>query len=175
MCTIGDMGISTHALTWRATAHLALNRYRYSISTHALTWRATSFLPLPKFRARHFYPRPHMEGDQWVCDEVDFRRGFLPTPSHGGRRIVHAVLCPMTTNFYPRPHMEGDCDHAVLVPWINSISTHALTWRATAALPVDFVDLAISTHALTWRATFFKKSKKVYDYISTHALTWRAT
>ena len=100
------------------------------ISTHALTWRATSacrleilswvrFLPTPSHggrppfppyqieTGRHFYPRPHMEGDLPLPLISSHIRGFLPTPSHGGRRVTN------TTNnlggyFYPRPHMEGD-------------------------------------------------------------------
>ena len=78
-----------------------------------------------------------------------------------------------------------------------TISTHALTWRATRASIFWSICRSISTHALTWRATFKFLS---VDYlcvflptpshggrpaasggsgppgaISTHALTWRAT
>ena len=37
-----DWGISTHALTWRATLSESHRREKEKISTHALTWRATS-------------------------------------------------------------------------------------------------------------------------------------
>ena len=77
-------------------------------------------------------------------------------------------------NFYPRPHMEGDLDVFTL-PQSAGISTHALTWRATAHIiligPID----VISTHALTWRATRAALVEKDKILISTHALTWRAT
>ena len=56
--------ISTHALTWRATHPVCHQVDKRLISTHALTWRATAHslnLIAPVF-------------------------GFLPTPSHGGRR-----------------------------------------------------------------------------------------
>ena len=44
--------------------------------------------------------------------------------------------------------MEGDNLRLLLGHSNTVISTHALTWRTTTALSVDFVDLAISTHAL---------------------------
>ena len=77
--------ISTHALTWRATPIKRDARFIYSISTHALTWRATVSVKSNARRGRHFYPRPHMEGDL----------EYLPA----GEQFQ---------DFYPRPHMEGD-------------------------------------------------------------------
>ena len=77
------------------------------ISTHALTWRAT-------FAARE------AELEQAV---------FLPTPSHGGRPKGSVFALPLS-NFYPRPHMEGDAPDCCPL-FKKSISTHALTWRAT--------------------------------------------
>ena len=98
-----------------------------NISTHALTWRATAvaqqvasgliFLPTPShggrlllhtrlLSQRYFYPRPHMEGDHRL--ELRLRRsGFLPTPSHGGRPS-DVTTSSLVNYFYPRPHMEGD-------------------------------------------------------------------
>ena len=82
----------------------------------------------------NFYPRPHMEGDAGEILFVEKQGRFLPTPSHGGRHRSHRLLVQFD-NFYPRPHMEGDeidgqrGSEAV-------ISTHALTWRATAHNPV---------------------------------------
>ena len=55
--------ISTHALTWRATSPGRENQQNAEISTHALTWRATSAAVIFALTAAHFYPRPHMEGD----------------------------------------------------------------------------------------------------------------
>ena len=77
-------------------------------------------------------------------------------------------------NFYPRPHMEGD-DGLNLIFDGESISTHALTWRATSRWAGTYLVRNISTHALTWRATFAYKYGQLFHYISTHALTWRAT
>ena len=57
------MRISTHALTWRATEQRAAESVRRYISTHALTWRATETSAKGTARCKHFYPRPHMEGD----------------------------------------------------------------------------------------------------------------
>ena len=48
--------------------------------------------------------------------------------------------------------MEGDAKLTVTrMIWV--ISTHALTWRATAANLDVGIPVKISTHALTWRAT----------------------
>ena len=79
-----ERGISTHALTWRATKIK-------TISVNAL-----EFLPTPSHggrpsnlhpgsNTRYFYPRPHMEGD-------------APIP----------IVSTGDSDFYPRPHMEGD-------------------------------------------------------------------
>ena len=99
-----------------------------TISTHALTWRATVY-------------------------QVLFSQSqlFLPTPSHGGRPADWQHDHP-PDDFYPRPHMEGDSASNTL--WLfGRISTHALTWRATAPGTACAHTARISTHALTWRAT----------------------
>ena len=81
----------------------------------------------------------------------------------------------------------------------QTISTHALTWRATRKpvkhhmacapfLPTPShggrragsaycsrCHFGISTHALTWRATLTFYCNRFAPLISTHALTWRAT
>ncbi len=103
-----------------------------------------------------FYPRPHMEGDmlyQYQCMSAQFIsthaltwratpcssscvwcKKFLPTPSHGGRRL-EITLKLLLSHFYPRPHMEGDGRLLSLDTGGACISTHALTWRATAQAP----------------------------------------
>ena len=81
------------------------------ISTHALTWRATEFGHCLIGLILHFYPRPHMEGDR------------MAEPATGSGH-----------DFYPRPHMEGD-PFPPPGPESVFISTHALTWRATAGFP----------------------------------------
>ena len=142
--------ISTHALTWRATVQAELDSLKaiflptpshggrprvtgspsptweflptpshggrlerwcspspaLGISTHALTWRAT--------------------GSNRLTKNIT---SFLPTPSHGGRPIgPQGEQGPK--DFYPRPHMEGDITTTKTCKYIT-ISTHALTWRAT--------------------------------------------
>ena len=121
------------------------------ISTHALTWRATVDAPHPPFKQLHFYPRPHMEGDHrrgWAT--VDLRH-FYPRPHMEGddhhqeenrenRISTHALTWRAT---YPFGH---GCKASL-------ISTHALTWRATYPRYRSRRQYNISTHALTWRAT----------------------
>ena len=143
------------------------------ISTHALTWRAT----------------------RGLYDRQPLATRFLPTPSHGGR-LIRLKAQNKHLYFYPRPHMEGD-DRLGIGADNFSISTHALTWRATRWIRWGSNRLTISTHALTWRATRVGVvTTAVYEFlptpshggrlestppyyhsfsISTHALTWRAT
>ena len=54
--------------------------------------------------------------------------------------------------FNSRTHVECDTIWQNLQP-IWKISTHALTWSATAAPQPKMVVPGISTHALTWSAT----------------------
>ena len=120
----------------------------------------------PRNRAGgNFYPRPHMEGDCFLVTHLQFSgisthaltwratwrliwacrsTSFLPTPSHGGRRSL-LLLRFSSSYFYPRPHMEGDLAGAVQ-GGMKSISTHALTWRATVIRHRKFVrDLFLPT------------------------------
>ena len=99
-----------------------------------------------------FYPRPHMEGDG-----------------------CRALLLLSGGDFYPRPHMEGDCSMVIYKKQAVTISTHALTWRATRHQICIHPSVSISTHALTWRATPITVPADMTYRISTHALTWRAT
>ena len=39
-------------------------------------------------RSPYFYPRPHMEGDIFGPEGIIMSGLFLPTPSHGGRRLL---------------------------------------------------------------------------------------
>ena len=99
--------------------------------------------------------------------------------------------------FNSRTHVE--CDEIVCSSWFDrEISTHALTWSATALIRKQQLSHFISTHALTWSATvtvwdirnaygnFNSRTHVECDYksftaatkkeaISTHALTWSAT
>ncbi len=78
-------------------------------------------------------------------------------------------------DFYPRPHMEGDAgDYSAELT--ISISTHALTWRATRSsydwMGCGLQFLPTPSHGGRPLAYTAGKTAKI---ISTHALTWRAT
>ena len=93
--------------TRRATLQVRRGGSGLPISTHALTWRATAPARFQLCSSSNFYPRPHMEGDR-----LDTRSYFsrkisthaLTWRATSPRRLSRAVCC----NFYPRPHMEGD-------------------------------------------------------------------
>ena len=76
--------------------------------------------------------------------------------------------------FNSRTHVE--CDEIVCSSWFDrEISTHALTWSATALIRKQQLSHFISTHALTWSATMRGMLSEPSMVISTHALTWSAT
>ena len=54
-----------------------------------------------------FLPTPSHGGRRLLQTMILWGYGFLPTPSHGGRLIPSPIACA-DVNFYPRPHMEGD-------------------------------------------------------------------
>ena len=106
----GVSPISTHALTWRATA-----------PGHALQAPDDIFLPTPSHGGRRptsarcrphhdFYPRPHMEGDK-----------------------MEVVLASAGVHFYPRPHMEGDSKHAEVQACISAAYLKCSTCEAAAS------------------------------------------
>ena len=124
------------------------------ISTHALTWRATKTPPYTIIISQ-FLPTPSHGGRQTLPARPAPPPRFLPTPSHGGRhRLLRRLrgaggdFYPRPhmegdlqelkdeldeLNFYPRPHMEGDISYKRESSSFLSISTHALTWRATSS------------------------------------------
>ena len=123
--------ISTHALTWRATTLIFDDRGVDRISTHALTWRATCADGAKTKGANNFYPRPHMEGDLSNSLICTVRRYFYPRPHMEGDG-QRGAYPQRGGDFYPRPHMEGDIIN-LYSSCFTVISTHALTWRATAS------------------------------------------
>ena len=149
-CTTIDV-ISIHALTWRATVLIlvmaAQAEFLPTPSHGGRPWQCLTrhsligiFLPTPSHGGRllhphslhaklYFYPRPHMEGDEF-CVGFGVHR---PISTHaltwratcrallllsGGGISTHALTWRATmsitgtalceTDFYPRPHMEGD-------------------------------------------------------------------
>ena len=127
--------ISTHALTWSATGEYMKYNYRLKISTHALTWSATDHRAHDSGGENHFNSRAHVERDTF------------------DRMLQHRK-----ENFNSRAHVERDKQVAKYPNKISEISTHALTWSATAATICAGVGKAISTHALTWSATSSRKA-----------------
>ena len=144
--------ISTHALTWSATAdsvyrsiqprdfnsraHVERDRRKpteltnWKISTHALTWSATrAIFPTMEYRFISTHALT------WSATNNALSRSytliFQLTRSRGARLVV------------PRSMQE-----------IIDISTHALTWSATSSEIAAVSTDKISTHALTWSATF---------------------
>ena len=99
---------------------------------------------------------------------------FQSTPSHGGRLLFHDFIIHKDT-----------------------VSIHALTWRATLRWQIFQIPVLVSIHALTWRATALISVSSVSASfqstpshggrhlcrlctgkgrcVSIHALTWRAT
>ena len=101
-----------------------------SISTHALTWSATCAEYADLSDGTDFNSRTHVE-----CDN-DLAIACRPLMDFNSRTHVecdHAVynIFHVAGNFNSRTHVE--CDHiASLNNLKHAISTHALTWSATA-------------------------------------------
>ena len=120
--------ISTHALTWSATAPACCLIQRPSISTHALTWSAT-----------HFY-----------CSSL-LQFQFQLTHSRGVRLPLVAVVA-LVADFNSRTHVE--CDERKMVSRTASFDFNSRTHVECDHYMNTLVHLhAISTHALTWSAT----------------------
>ena len=108
-------------------------------------------------RGWHFYPRPHMEGDSSrICLDMSFPN-FYPRPHmEGDTRCCWYRTA--STNFYPRPHMEGDqTDFINCVAW-EFLPTPSHGGRRDH-LHAGGHKVDISTHALTWRATATNNSR----------------
>ena len=102
------MFISTHALTWSATYLPRRFVAHIAISTHALTWSATGGSININTNAENFNSRAHVERDV-----------------NSIRESLEAF------NFNSRAHVERDVMNTDYQP-LCCISTHALTWSATA-------------------------------------------
>ena len=144
--------ISTHALTWRATHgcnYISKGTKNFYPRPHmegdqrarTVKQQCAAFLPTPSHGGRllhgsraslshDFYPRPHMEGDTFPQRTHPGIFYFYPRPHMEGDLSGNNNICHLP-DFYPRPHMEGDAA-ADMLGYHLRISTHALTWRATA-------------------------------------------
>ena len=147
-------GISTHALTWSATVqHASPIIIGNIISTHALTWSATGNVRDHRHAERHFNSRAHVERDRSRGGDEHSDRKFQLTRSRGARP-----------------------DYISLITCLSTISTHALTWSATAKrLTLTEPDRAFQlTRSRGARRSPHCKNLLMKP-ISTHALTWSAT
>ena len=122
----------------------------------------------------YFNSRAHVERDFVIARRTGVGRGFQLTRSRGARLSVRQFP-RLTTNFNSRAHVERDQEISDAYKTALDISTHALTWSATAFIRSAFIRAAISTHALTWSATGISNLADRGISISTHALTWSAT
>ena len=189
--------ISTHALTWSATAVFCGAKNVPLISTHALTWSATRGGRCAQPTPEYFNSRAHVERDGL---SIAFSKKPLQISTHALtwsatsccaysikiRKIsTHALTWSATSlpdymnllyqHFNSRAHVERDHDLTFIGYTSSQISTHALTWSATSRKGVHDMPRSISTHALTWSATVDCLISIDGIDISTHALTWSAT
>ena len=125
-------------------------------------------------RQDHFNSRTHVECD---CECIQFQfwnnsfqlthsrgvrpssplmapcsRSFQLTHSRGVRPTQATADKYSDAYFNSRTHVECDRERIQREKYMM-ISTHALTWSATAGVKVNIDVFDISTHALTWSAT----------------------
>ena len=165
------------------------------ISTHALTWSATT--PFAAEITYGTFQLTHSRGVRRIMNQLNKNRmEFQLTHSRGvrqpaGRREPKRLAFQLTHSRGVRP------DWRDVTQWPGIISTHALTWSATAQRQSQWIarqdfnsrthvecdtwiwnrqkQQKISTHALTWSATDGCPYEWDCQSISTHALTWSAT
>ena len=123
-----------------------------TISIHALRMEGDISSPHVSGRQKNFYPRPRVEGDWTLSPGAVLQGNFYPRPPHVGRHMpfFHGIR---VTEFLPTPSHGGRRRQRSCERRWYSISTHALTWRATQCRFSRRLHGLISTHALTWRAT----------------------
>ena len=101
---------------------------------------------------RDFNSRTHVECD---CECIQFQfwnNSFQLTHSRGVRPTQATADKYSDAYFNSRTHVECDRERIQREKYMM-ISTHALTWSATAGVKVNIDVFDISTHALTWSAT----------------------
>ncbi len=121
------------------------------ISTHALTWSATAAAELVTDGFENFNSRTHVECDPvgllYVLAEADFN-----SRTHVECDISDTIPNVSGLDFNSRTHVECDANSEDQSA-TSFISTHALTWSATDGVVECDDYVKISTHALTWSAT----------------------
>ena len=122
------------------------------ISTHALTWSATAQNPFFPANRPDFNSRTHVECDTRTAIFAVTLPAFQLTHSRGVRRwivIVLPTVMPISTHALTWSATFG----FLFDIFRHAISTHALTWSATQKRCGRRTTCRISTHALTWSAT----------------------
>ena len=80
----------------------------------------------------HFYPRPHMEGDE--VNTLAKLEELISTHALTWRATGKDLhLCIVFLYFYPRPHMEGDSKHAEVQACISAAYLKCSTRKAAAS------------------------------------------
>ena len=121
----------------------------------------------------HFNSRTHVECDS-NCRCCNRHCCNFNSRTHVECDMNGGFFMPSSTNFNSRTHVECD-NYSKGTENRKNISTHALTWSATAQYHHGQRITVISTHALTWSATDSISAQSWHKSISTHALTWSAT
>ena len=99
-----------------------------------------------------FQSTPSHGGRRLLFALVFFAVWFQSTPSHGGRLLIpfYMALCYL---FQSTPSHGGRRVKGITHQQIYNISIHALAWRATQKSQGNVNLMFISIHALAWRAT----------------------
>ena len=131
--------ISTHALTWSATLSMVSASSGLKISTHALTWSATCDFLLFHISQQDFNSRAHVERDPPQQRRRSATRQFQLTRSRGARQAV--LLDKWIAERFQLTRSRGArLDEGYIVGGLKTISTHALTWSATASRMMPCTD-----------------------------------
>ena len=121
--------ISTHALTWSATARAGSHRQRREISTHALTWSATIPRHSADFSAFISTHALTWSATGYVAGANRQNKNFN-SRAHVERDVFPTSANNYWSHFNSRAHVERDAS-AIQPSQYQIISTHALTWSAT--------------------------------------------
>ena len=116
--------ISTHALTWSATACVRRAASVRPISTHALTWSATASWYISERKTWNFNSRTHVECDRLI---PALRRFFwhFNSRTHVECDVFVFRYGNPRANFNSRTHVE--CDNFCLLTDTNGINFNSRT------------------------------------------------
>ena len=165
--------ISTHALTWSATIPRHSADFSAFISTHALTWSATGYVAGANRQNKNFNSRAHVERDVFPTSANNYWSHFN-SRAHVERDPPANNPKAAYTHFNSRAHVERD-----------SIARHSLTTVTAFQLTRSRGARRVSNPTITISDNFNSRAhveRDLHEYhakcefcISTHALTWSAT